>query len=325
VIVMAIVLPWYAAIYAQHGWEYIRFFFIDENLGRYATSLTTERSPAFFVFALLGDVLLPWAPLIAIPLFTAWRRPASPDDSSGPIRRLLWWWVVTTVVIFSIPAAAVLIADLLVRTGYGAVHRGVRVVLALLACVAIGIGALIAAYFTSGHYRISSAWFLMAVLVAGGLFALVQLARQRHAAALAGLAAGFVLFNYAFVVAALPDLERLKPVPSLVRVVTERASASAALASFNIDLPSFVFYSGRVVTRMEDDDQAAKFFADHPDAWMLVSETEWRSLQDRVSPLCVAARHSQFLAKGSDIMRGQPPPDVLLLSNRCGAAPASER
>ena len=336
-IVLAIVLPWYAAIYAQHGWEYIRFFFIDENLGRYATSFTTERSPAFFVFALLGDVLLPWAPLIAIPLLTAWRRPAS-DDPSGPIRRLLWWWVVTTVVLFSmsaskedlyilpaIPAAAVLVADLLVRTGYGAAHRGVRVVLALLACVAIGIGVLIAAYFTSGHYKISSAYLVTGILVAGGLVALVQLARQRHASAFAGLAAGFVLFNYVFVLGALPDLERLKPVPALVRVVAERASGSAAVASFNIDLPSFVFYSGRVVTRMDDDDQAARFFADHPDAWMLVSETEWRSLQDRVSPLCVAARHSQFLAKGSDIMRGQPPADVLLLTNRCGGAPVSAR
>jgi hypothetical protein len=169
----------------------------------------------------------------------------------------------------------VLVADLLVRTGYGAAHRGVRVVLALLACVAIGIGVLITTYFTGGHYRISTAWLLTAMLVAGPRLACATCApasRRRFA----GLAAGFVLFNYVFVLGALPDPKRLKPVPPLVRVVTERASASTVLASYNIDLPSFVFYSGRVVARMDDDDQAARFFADHPDAWMLVSETEWR-------------------------------------------------
>ena len=54
-IVLAIVLPWYVAIYAQHGWDYIKFFFLDENLGRFASAYTTERNPLFLVGVLLGD------------------------------------------------------------------------------------------------------------------------------------------------------------------------------------------------------------------------------------------------------------------------------
>jgi 4-amino-4-deoxy-L-arabinose transferase-like glycosyltransferase len=328
-VVAVIVVPWYAAIYAQHGWEYIRFFFVDENLGRYANPLTTERSPLFFVFVLLGDILLPWALLVAIPMLTAWRRTA-PVDAAGSIRRLLWWWVAATLVVFSfsaskedlyilpaIPAAAVLIADLLASSFYGATHRGVRAVLWAAAGLVVVLAALVGAYFTSGHYAIAGATLLAGVLGATGVTALALLWRRAPAAAFAILAAGFILFNYLFVLRALPDVERLKPSPPLAQVVADRASPAAALASFNIELPSFVFYAGRPVERLFDADQAARFFANHGDAWMLVGEGEWSDLRPRLPAACVAARHPLFLSKGSDILRGQPPPDVLLITNNC--------
>src|SRR5207244_3742358 len=40
-IVLAIVLPWYVAVYAQHGLTYIENFILDENLKRYATTAMT--------------------------------------------------------------------------------------------------------------------------------------------------------------------------------------------------------------------------------------------------------------------------------------------
>ncbi len=329
-IVVAIALPWYAAIYARHGWEYIRFFFIDENLGRYATSLTIEHDPTFFLYALFGDILLPWAPLVVIPIARAWRR-RQPPDPSGAIRRLLWWWVATTVILFSfsaskedlyilpaIPAAAVLVADLLVASGYGASHRGVRGVLTGIAVLCAVLAGLIGVFFTTGPYRLAGASMLAAVLAVAGVLAFAQLWRRSFASAVMTMAAGFIAFNYLFVLWALPDVERLKPVPPLARVLTERASPAAAVGSFHVELPSFVYYTGRPVERMGDLDQAAAFFAGHADAWMLAGEGEWADLHARVPAACVAARHPQFLAKGGDILRGQPPPDVLLLTNQPG-------
>ena len=35
-IVAAIVVPWYCAVYAQHGAGYLRDFFVGENLGRFS-------------------------------------------------------------------------------------------------------------------------------------------------------------------------------------------------------------------------------------------------------------------------------------------------
>jgi 4-amino-4-deoxy-L-arabinose transferase-like glycosyltransferase len=329
VIVLAIVLPWYAALHAQHGWEPIRFFFFDENLGRYANPLTAERGPAFFLFALFGDVLLPWAPLIAMPIVSAWRRTGSPDPG-GAIRRLLWWWVVTIVIVFSlsaskedlyilpaIPAAAVLVADALIATGFGATHRGIRGVLIGIALLCVALAVLVAMYFTSGHYTIASAPALSAVLAVTGAAAFALLWRGRHGAAVMTLAAGFALFNYIFVLWALPDVERLKPVPPLARVINERASPAAAIGSLNVEVPSLVYYARRPVVRLANLDEAAAYFAGRPEVWMLAGERDWSNLHTRVPSTCVAARHPLFLAKGSDIIRGQPPPDVLLITTRC--------
>lgn len=328
-IVAAIAVPWYVAIYAEHGWEYIRFFFVDENLGRYANPFTGDRSPFFFLFVLFGDILLPWAPLIAIPIVTAWRR-AGRENRTDATRRLLWWWVTITVAIFSfsaskedlyilpaIPAAAVLVADLLVSSGYGSRHRGVRAVLMAIAGLDVVLAALIVAFFTNGPYALASAPVLAGVLAVAGVLAFTLLTRRSHAAAVMTIAAGFVSFNYFFVLWALPDVERMKPAPLLAQVVTRRASPAAALGSFNVGLPSFVYYAGRPVEQLDDVDQAARFLTDHAEAWMLAGEGEWTDLHARIPAACIAARRPAFLSRGSDIMRGQPPPDVLLITNNC--------
>src|SRR5690606_10042825 len=41
-IVAAIVVPWYAALYAEHGWGPIVTFFVGENFGRYTGEMPTE-------------------------------------------------------------------------------------------------------------------------------------------------------------------------------------------------------------------------------------------------------------------------------------------
>jgi len=327
-IVLAIVLPWYVAIYAQHGWDYIRFFFVDENLGRYATALTLDRSPFFFLFALFGDLLLPWAPLLVIPIATAWRRgPAG--DAGAAMRRLLWCWIATTVVIFSIsaskedlyilpaiPAAAVLIGDLLVSTEFGGSHRGVRAGLLLVALVTAAAGGLVTAFFTDGYFQLAGAPLMAIALVVGGLAALA-LAWTQPAAATWAIAASFAFFNYVFVLRALPDIERLKPSPALARAIDAHATENASLASLNVELPSLVYYTSRSVVRLPVPDDAVAFLNSHADAWLVTAEQEWMEIAPRVPGACLVLRRPLFLSKGSDIRRGNPPPDVLLISAPC--------
>jgi 4-amino-4-deoxy-L-arabinose transferase-like glycosyltransferase len=330
VIVAAIVAPWYLAVYAQHGAGYLRDFFVEENLGRFSTAITTQRSFAFYLPALFADLLMPWAPLLVAPMVTAWKRTAPVEDPQGAIRRLLWWWVAVIVVVFSfsaskedlyifpaIPAAAVLVAESLVRSEFGQKSRFVTILLALIGAVCLAVAVLIAVYFRDGFYALGSATPMALLLGLAGILALASLWRRRGQAAVLTIAAAFVLFNYLFVASALPELERLKPVPPLAETIASRGSADAALAFFNMDLPSLVYYANRSVTKVGDLESAERFFKDHAEVWMLASEPDWNALRVRVPAACVADRQPLFNAKGSDVLRRQPPPNVLLLTNKC--------
>ena len=329
-IVLAVVVPWYAAIYNQHGWDYIRQFFVGENLDRFSEPFTTARSAFFFIPVLLADILLPWAPLLVVPLLTAWQR--EPDTAeSGPIRRAVWCWVVVIVAAFSfsaskedlyilpaIPAAAVLIADGLVRTAWGEAHRGIGWVLVLIAFVCVVLSGVILGWFSEGYYAIAGATTLSLLLGLTGGLAIVSLWRREFVAAILTLVCGFILFNYVFVVRALPDLERLKPVRPLADVINERGGPAAALGFFNMDLPSFVYYTRRPVVKIGDIDSAARFLKERDDVWLVTSTSESNALRLRVTDACVAAERPLFAAKASDILLRRPPPQVVLLTRGRG-------
>ena len=151
------------------------------------------------------------------------------------------------------------------------------------------------------------------------------LAYGRTQAAVLSLAGAFVAFNYVFVLRSLPDVERLKPVPALSRAFTERASLRAEVASWNTDLPSFVYYAGRPVRPVFDADAAARFFENREEVWMLLGDREWTELRSRVPQACEVARHPRFLAKGSDVLRGQAPSDVVLVTAPCRQPGLSSR
>jgi hypothetical protein len=226
-IVLAVVVPWYAAVYNQHGWDYIRQFFVGENLDRFSAPFTTARSAFFFIPVLLADILVPWAPLLVVPLLTAWQR--EPDAAeSGAVRRVVWCWVVVIVAAFSFSASK---EDLYILPGdsrgggidcrrsrqdrlgrseprhrLGAGGDLVRV---------SGLEWRHLEWFTTGYYAVAGAATLSVLLALTGGLAIASLWRRQFVAAVLTLACGFILFNYVFVARALPDLERLKPVRPL--------------------------------------------------------------------------------------------------------------
>jgi len=331
-IVLSIVAPWYAALYVRHGWDPLVAFFVGENVGRFTTALTTDRNPLFFVGVLFGDILMPWAPLLLVPIWTGWRRHAAEGTGATP-RRLLWLWIVVIVAAFSlsaskedlyilpvIPAAAVLIADALHASDFGRRHAGVRVSLAGAALLVALLGVGVAWLFSGGYYRIADAPVVAGALIAGGVGALAFLSGGRHRLAFVTLATTFVLFNLLFVLRVLPGVERLKPVPVLAETIRARASPAAPVASLNLSQPSLVYYLGRPVPELPGDDEAARLLGAGAEAWLVTGEAEWDRLRPRVPTLCIALRRPRFDARLPDLIRSEPPPAVLLVTNRCGGS-----
>jgi len=332
-IVAAIVVPWYAAVYAQHGWTYITQFILGENLERFSTAMTPAGRDAWFYGPVLLTDLFPWAPLVLIPLATAW-KPRAPDEPAphASIRRLLWIWIVTIVVFFSLsqtkedlyilpvaPAVAALVADLL--SGAGAPRRATAGIFLAISAVCVALAFGIGSLFRGGIYAVQEAVPAAVVLGVTGLAAFALWALGRRPAAVAALAAGFIAFNYLFVSRILPDVERFKPVPPLVRTLTARAAPGARVASLSMSLPSLTFYLNRPVPELSSVEEALALLDGPDESWIVTNDPTWDELHARTAAACVADRHPLFVfdtAKVTDLARGTPPPDALLVTNRCG-------
>ncbi|MEO7191144.1 MAG: glycosyltransferase family 39 protein [Vicinamibacterales bacterium] len=335
-VMIAIVAPWYALLVNTHGWTPLTSFVIGENLERYTNSMVPGDRPIwYYVQELLADLFLPWAPLLVVPLLTAWRRSGGGETSTHhAIRHLLWLWVVVFVGVFSLsqtkqdlyilpvaPAAAVLIADVLLSTRFTDGHRVLRVIVGLVGALCVICAPLMFWLFGSGYYVLPGIRLASLLLAAGGCGVIVAVLRHRGAAAVFVLAGTFVVFNYLFVVRILPGMERLKPVVPIAQLFAARAGASAQLGSYHLMLPSLVYYAGRPVRILDSEAQAVEFYADARGGWAMMSDTELRELQRVVPGLCVAARRPMFDAKLRDVLDRRPPADVLLVTNRCTPSP----
>jgi 4-amino-4-deoxy-L-arabinose transferase-like glycosyltransferase len=334
-IVVAIVVPWYAALFVRHGWDPIVGFFVGENVGRYTSSMAPQSRSVFFYMPVLFGDLFPWAPLVAIPLVSAWRgRQPGEDAPHASIRRLLWIWIVVFVGVFSlsqtkqdlyifpiVPAVAALVADSLIGTGFGRDHRALRIALGAIAGLVAASSPVTWRLFADGYYRLEGTRGIATVLAIGGVAALTLLIRGRPRLAVGALAGTFIAFNYLFVGRALPSVERLKPVVPLAREFVARADSGARLGAFNLMLPSLVYYADRPVEVLDTIEQAAEFYRDPRGGWAIMDPVEFGRLRAVVPQLCVAARRprSMFEADLRDLLAERPQPDVLLVTNRCGA------
>jgi len=331
-IVLTIVVPWYASLVMTHGWSPVTSFFVGENLDRFTTSMQPDdRQWWFYLPVLFGD-LFPWAPLLLVPLSTAWRgAPAEATDSRGAIRHLLWIWIVAIVVTFSfsktkqdlyifpvIAAVAALVADALVAGDFGRVHRGLRALLLSVAVASAGAGVVIAMYLAAtGYYELDGARAMSVWLIAGGVGCAGLVLASQHRAAVLVLATAFVGFNYVFAARTLPSIERLKPVVPLTDVFLAQASPGARLGAYEFMLPSLVFYANRPVRVMESIDEARAFYEDPQGAWAIMDQGRFDALKAVVPGICVAARHPRLDPKLTEVLSGRPPEDVLLVTNEC--------
>jgi 4-amino-4-deoxy-L-arabinose transferase-like glycosyltransferase len=341
-IVVAIAAPWYVALYRTHGWGPIAGFFLGENVGRFMSPMTPSgRDAAFFLPILFLD-LFPWAPLLVVPIATAWRARRDPETPShASIRRLLWVWIVAIVAAFSLsktkedlyifpvmPAVAALVADTCVVSAFGRTSRALRTAIAVVGvlCGAVAVAAW--RLFGGGYFGLTSAPVAAAIVGVSGVAAFVLILRGRGAAAIAVLAAAFIAFDYLFVARMLPDVERLKPVPALARAYRDRHAAADAdthVAHFRMSLPSMVYYFDRQIEEVGSMDHAESYFRDmHDERWLLLGAGDWEELErrarmpgSRVPPLCVAARHPILQATLDDLQHGTRPPDVVLVTTRC--------
>jgi 4-amino-4-deoxy-L-arabinose transferase-like glycosyltransferase len=338
-IVLAIVAPWYLMVYAEHGWDYIRTFFIDENLGRYADTFGEQSRPFYFYGPVLLTELFPWSLFVPAALWVAWktaRRQAESHHSGGAttpaLARLLLSWVAVIVLVFSfsrtkqdlyifpiVAALAALIAGLFEQAINGDepaarwAHRTWPIVAVLMVALWIMLQRLFGS--ESSPYYIRGAVVVGILLLAGAVTLLAPWRRRSTLDAILAVGLALILANYVLVFVSLPYFERFKPVAPLSAVARQRNPA-AHVVQFRTPLPSMVWYLGKPIEEVYDLPVLQQRFAREGETLVLLKEGDYDEVRS-LGSTCIIARHPLLDVKPREIMAGTALPQMLLVSNRC--------
>ena len=353
-VVLAIAVPWYAALYDRYGWTYITSFFVGENIARYTEGLGVEsrRGPSFYIPVVFSDSF-PWSLCLfgAAGLWLSeWRASRQRRDAGGEtvgtvpdqaqlalrVRTLLWLWVVGTVGFFTfsaakqdlyifpiVPAVAALAGLYIAReTASGAVARplSLRITAAAIGLLLSVAGvATLYIFQTAGKvYALDGAAFVGAAAAVGGMIAFVLALANRSRAALAVVLMSLVTLNWAFVIRVLPSFERYKPVPSLSAAITQRLNEGDVVAHYNVALPSMVFYLRRHIEILFEQDVFLQLLRGERRVFAVLSASDYAQLEPVLGvDTCVLDRRPTVNIKLKAVLARDPLPQVLLITNRC--------
>jgi len=341
-IALAIAAPWYVLLYLEHGWTHITGFFIGENLGRFTETVGVQaRGPLFYLPVVLSDSL-PWS--LCLPaVVVAWVRERNLTDTHHRIRALLLLWIGLIVLLFSfsqtkqdlyvfpiVAAIAALGGDWVARTldaGPAAMESRQRAwltaTMSLLAVVLIALGGFVLYVFGASQtvYRVDGAQLTGWSAVAGGVALVICAWRGQRGAAVAAALTVFVAFNWILATRALPSFEQYKPVVPLSRVIEREATPADAIVHFDVALPSMVYYLRRHIDIGFDQEQFVAQMRAPRRVYAVLPADRYDALKDAFGiPTCVVARHATSDVKLRAILELEPPPEVVLVTNRCPGA-----
>jgi 4-amino-4-deoxy-L-arabinose transferase-like glycosyltransferase len=352
-IALVIVAPWYVALYVQHGWTHITAFFIGENIGRFTETIGVQaRGPDFYIPVLLSDTL-PWSLCLPAVVVTWWAERRTDVTTPGRLRTLLLLWIAIIVLFFSlsqtkqdlyifpiVTAVAALGGDWVaraLRSAYpadAAHHRGSGVrlqpgntvswfkwTLTVFGVVMTLLGAGVL-YLFSGErvVYIDGARAAAMIAIVGGLVVCILPWRGRYAIAVAAALLVFIAFNWILVVRSLPDFERYKPVVPLSRIISQRATSDDVVAHFEVALPSMVYYLRRHIAGGLDESALAQLLRSERRVFAVLPDDRYGEVKDRFGvETCVIGRHPTSDIRLRSLLEKRPPPEVLVVTNRCPA------
>ena len=324
-IVLAIVVPWYVALYQRDGWTYILSFFIGENVGRYTSGIgfQSPRGLAFYLPVVLADAF-PLS-LFLIAAGVLWWR------GRTRIQTLLWLWILVIAAFFSfshdkqdlyilpvVPAVAALGAAAIVRRDQiPRIVWATTLLLALLLAVA-GTGVLYAFQSTGQAYGLEGARLLGAVAAVGGIASALLVVAWRVMTGLVAALITLLAANWLLVARILPGVEPHKPVPALTAYLRPRLGPQDVLATYNVALPSMVYYLQRHVNVYYSPEPFVNDASATRRMFGVLSENDYAALQDQIgAKTCVVHRVPAFEVKLKQVLGRAPLPNLVLITNQC--------
>jgi 4-amino-4-deoxy-L-arabinose transferase-like glycosyltransferase len=257
VLALAVGVPWYVAMVAEHGRAYLDSFFLGDNFERFATSRFNDPRPIWFYLPIVIGGMLPWTPLAAaaVPPMREWTARAV---EAPPIIWRLTLWAAMPLLFFTLsvgkqpryilpilPPLALLLAVAIRRRIDQRGDRRDPLLQVPAALVALLLATLAALLFRARPLIVMvPTMFVLAAVVAIGLAALVVLAaacaaRSRVVPGAVAIAGVLVLGGLQY---GLSPAGR-DPVQDMAALVA-RHRTDETIATYRVFVRNLIFYTG---------------------------------------------------------------------------------
>ncbi|MFQ6132175.1 MAG: ArnT family glycosyltransferase [Armatimonadota bacterium] len=334
VLFLLIAAPWYYLAYREHGSEFLRIFFLGENVQRFAGPAHREFGRLLYFLPFVLFMTFPFSALLPALVKRGWARPAEPTEPGGhslPRYLLCWFFLVVVVFTFSdvknpqyvmsaYPALAVfagLYFDRLLRERppLGAYEKVAIVLVAVLGAILTATAALLPrllAVYAARHYAepsegvplIAACLALMAgvgTLTVAGCWAL----RRRRLALGAMVATPWLLGLVAWLTLG-PEVVsyRQAPLRDLCRSARRLVPEEAAIVVFGIRSSATVFYARRhvPVVPLHEPERVAEEMAEDERIGIIAPRREIGRLA-ALGPLTEWDRQGSYVLLGRDAQR----------------------
>jgi hypothetical protein len=197
----------------------------------------------------------------------------------------------------------------------------VRISTVAMATLLLAVGVTILYLFQTALavYSLPGTATAGAIGLAGGLVALFYAWRARVSVALVTIAIAMIAFNWVFVLRVLPGFEAYKPSPSLTAELRTRAGPEIVIATYNVALPSLVYYLRRHIDVFYDYGSVLRLIESGRHVYLIVPAHDYNKLIKPVTQAttCVVSTHPMFDIKLKSVVARAPLPQLLLVNNRC--------
>jgi 4-amino-4-deoxy-L-arabinose transferase-like glycosyltransferase len=279
-------VPWYAAMWAEHGSRYLESFFVGDNFERFATARYNQpRGPWFYVPILIGG-MMPWSAfLVGLPgrsIVRVLRRERRLTDVEW---RLVLWAAVPLLFFTAsvgkqpryilpvlVPVAILLARAIVDRVEEAATSATVSPALRAAAWATAGILAVIALLFARTRHVFvnvdpSASWIALGVtsIAALALGSVAFTGAWRRLPALLVGASAAVLLSMQF--GALAGV-RPEPVEEMARLVSAHRTNGQPVGEYQVFVRNLVFYARFQQTTLVDENVGG--FLQSPDPVLLV-------------------------------------------------------
>jgi hypothetical protein len=143
--------------------------------------------------------------------------------------------------------------------------------------------------------------------------------RRRAGAALVAVASALIVVNWVFVLRVLPSFEAYKPAPGLAEVLKKRAGPEDLIVTYNVALPSLVYYLRRHTEVFYDHGPVLDLLESGRPLFLMVTRDDYaRAIEPATTArLCRISSQPTFDVKLRNVLSRQRMPEILLLTNRC--------